>query len=89
MITSVSVESARADGVAELLQLSNEFTLAAIRRVDGGIQDPRIADVIADAAVYTGNHSQPITFGGAFNTQIFDITRTRADAANLEISLVP
>ncbi|WP_295124612.1 GNAT family N-acetyltransferase [uncultured Leifsonia sp.] len=28
MITSVSVESARADGVAELLQLSNEFTLA-------------------------------------------------------------
>lgn len=28
MITSVSVESARADGVEELLQLSNEFTLA-------------------------------------------------------------
>jgi hypothetical protein len=84
------IDGAISQLVARHLSLSgNEFSLAAVRGNRETIQDQRVADVIGSSAVYTANHAQRTGFGVIFNAQISNITQASAEAANLEITLVP
>jgi hypothetical protein len=65
----------------------NQFTLAALRDI-GGRDAERVADVIGDSAIYTGNQGQRTGFGFTVGSWISDITRTSAQAANLDIDFV-
>lgn len=82
------IDGATSELVAEHLSLaSNQFSLSAVRGQDPGQQMAiRVADVIGDTAVYTGNHGARRGFGITFDAQLFDVTRTSAEAANLELT---
>ena len=84
------IDGATSELVAHHLSLaSNQFSLSAVRGVDpGATLTVRVADIIGDTSVYTGNHSARRGFGVDFIAQIFDATRASAEAANLELTIL-
>jgi hypothetical protein len=65
---------------------SNDFTLNALP-INQPPPNGVVANVIADTATYTGNHGQ-VPVAGAAPVVIRDITRTSAEAANLELQIL-
>jgi Family of unknown function (DUF6519) len=63
---------------------SNDFTLDSLL-FQQPPPDGHVAHVIGDTATYTGNHARPTP--GAAPPAILDVTRTSAEAANLELQI--
>ncbi len=89
--TDNDIDGATSVLMARHLSLAgNQFSLSSIRGRDiGEFRDIRVADAIGDSAVYTGNHAERRGHGFTFGAQIGNITRTSAEAANLELTLMP